>query len=68
MFLVTRGYSSGVGMLTFRPASNPVVHSTLEEAQKEAERLACTTNGKFYVFMALSVSEPQETPVKTTFL
>lgn len=68
MFLVVRGYKTRSTPLTFRPASNPYIHQSLDEAQKEAERLARETGGVFYVFMALSVSETQQTPVKTTFL
>lgn len=68
MFLVARGYSAPGNTSTFRPASNPYIHKSLEEAQNEAERLARETGGKFYVLMALSVSETQEVPVKTTFL
>lgn len=70
MFIVARGYKSPQlsSDITLRPASNPFVHQNLDEAQKEAERLARETGGAFYVFMALSVSETQQTPVKTTFL
>lgn len=68
MFLVVRGYKTPTTPVAFRPASIPHVHQNLDEAQKEAERLARETGGMFYTFMALAVSETQPTPVKTTFL